>query len=161
MDLSFSNRSLWIAALVAGVAMAVLSTIPFISALNCLLCAWLWLGGIFAVWYYKRSNPGFLTTSQGATIGAIAGLIGAVIGTILGLVVNSAGVAAQLAAQAEAMGDAGGQIVTMLAGGLGVVIGLILNLILYTLFGAIGGFIGASIFKPKVGTPPSGGAQTY
>jgi hypothetical protein len=152
--MSLNNRSLLIAAVIAGVLMAILSSIPIVHLVNCLLCAWLWLGGMFAVWYYKRENPSGVTPGQGALIGAAAGLIGAVLAAILGLIFGGAGMAAALEAQREVLGDAADQIIAMMAGGLGVLLTVIFNLVFYTLFGAIGGLIGAALFgKPKYGQP--------
>lgn len=153
--MNLNNRSLWIAGAIAGALMAILSTIPIINLANCLLCAWLWLGGMFAVWFYRRDNRVPLSMGQGATIGAVAGLIGAVIATILGLILGGAGLASSLASQAETLGETGDMIVGLMAGGLGTVIGLFFNLVFYTAFGAIGGLIGASLFaKPTNITPP-------
>lgn len=152
--MAINNRSLLIAAGIAGVLMAVLSTIPIINLVNCLLCAWLWLGGMFAVWYYKRENPGGVTTGQGALIGVVAGLIGAVIATVLSLIFNGAGMVEALEAQREVLGDAADQVIALMAGGLGAFLALIFNFVFYALFGAIGGLIGAALFgKPSYPQP--------
>jgi hypothetical protein len=149
-----NNRSLLITALIAGLAMGVLSSLPIINLLNCLLCAWLWLGGIFAVWYYRRENPGSITLGQGALIGAAAGLAGALVGTILTWLIGGAGLAQALINQREMLGEAGEMIFPVVAGGLGMIFSLLFNLIFYPLFGAIGGLIGASIFgRPSYGQP--------
>ena len=79
-----NGKNLFLASLIGGVVIAALSNIPIISLGNCLLCMWVWLGGIFAAWLYKRFN-GSLTTGQGAGVGALAGLIGSLIGMVIGL----------------------------------------------------------------------------
>ena len=147
------NRSVWITGLLAGTLMAVLSTVPVLNLVNCLLCGWLWLGGMFAVWYYKRSYSGLLSQGDGAVLGAVAGLVGAVIASVLGLIIGSATTAAQFAQAGEMLGETGDQIIALLAGGLGTVISMFFNLIFYVGFGALGGLIGASIFGKRTGQP--------
>lgn len=148
------NRSVWITGLLAGALMALLSTVPLINLVNCLLCGWLWLGGMFAVWYYKRSHPEVISQADGALLGAVAGLIGAVIASLLGMILGTAALSDTLAQAAGQAGQTGDAVIALLAGGLGTIIGLVFNLIFYIGFGALGGLIGASIFG-KRGSEPS------
>ena len=77
-----NTRALLISTGIAGVLMALLSTLPFISVANCCLCLWLWTGGILAVFLYRRfaGIQGPITLSQGVLIGLLAGVISAVLG---------------------------------------------------------------------------------
>lgn len=147
------NRSVWMTALIAGALMGVLSSIPGVSLVNCLLCGWLWLGGIFAVWYYKRSYAGIVTPGDGALLGAAAGLIGAVVGTILGAVIGASATMAQLTQAGEMLGETGDAVIALMAGGVGTVIMFFFNLVFYVGFGALGGLIGASMFGRRTGQP--------
>ncbi len=148
-----NTRSLGIAALIAGLVIALLSNLPFINLVNCLLCAWVWLGGILAVYLYQRNEPAatLVKPEQGALVGAIAGIVAAFIGAILGFIFG-AGNAALFQALNNVVdtGEYGRQLAT--AGGFSF-FGLACNLVLYTAFGAIGGLIGAAILKPKA--PPA------
>ena len=55
--------------------MALLSNLPLLSLGNCLLCLWVWGGGILAAWLYKRLQ-GTVTVSDGGWLGVLAGLLG-------------------------------------------------------------------------------------
>ena len=60
-----------------------LSSIPFISAGNCLCCAWVLLGGGIAVMMLTKQRPSGITYGDGAFAGVLSGLFGAVVGTIV------------------------------------------------------------------------------
>lgn len=77
------NKNLFISALVGAAVMVVLSNVPLLSLINCLLCAGIWLGGMAAVWFYRRQTGAPVTPGQGAMIGVVAGLIGAVVSSII------------------------------------------------------------------------------
>ena len=80
---NLNNRSLLIAALVGALVMVVLSNVPILNLINCVLCAGIWLGGMAAVWFYRRQTTMPITTGQGAMIGLVAGVIGAVLSSII------------------------------------------------------------------------------
>jgi len=125
-----------------------------LNLVNCLLCAWIWLGGIFAVFLYKRLDPtGMgLTIPSGLALGAVAGIIAAIIGGVISLAFTStAGTAAALEAlrsQPE-LAPYVDQVGGYLAAGGASIIGTLCNGVVYAVFGAIGGLIGAAIWKPK------------
>jgi hypothetical protein len=147
------------AAGIAGLAIGLLSGLPLISALNCLLCAPIWGGGMLAVWLYKR-NSGALSVdnSKGTVLGLIAGLIGGLIAGVLGLLTSggTAAVISGMQSQIESMPaeqqEMMRQIITMISDPSTQIIGLVCNLVLFAILGAIGGVIGAAVFgKPKSG----------
>ena len=138
-----NSKSLWYAAGIAGVAAGFASGIPIISFLNCLFCAWIWVGGAASVWLYNRREGKSLDGGKGALLGALTGLIAAVIAVGLGFAFNAMGIGAQAAFDPELMEDyLGGLAIT----GLLSAIGLVFNLVIFPIFGAIGGLIGVSIF---------------
>jgi hypothetical protein len=49
-----NNRALLLSGVVGSLVMVVISNVPFLNLINCLLCAWVWLGGMAAVWFYRR-----------------------------------------------------------------------------------------------------------
>ncbi len=153
--MQLNTRSLLIAAGIAGVAMGILSSVPILSLVNCLLCGWVWGGAIFAVWLYKRNENGVIvTTGQGVVIGLVAALIGAVISWLLGVVLGGATTAA-LAPVLEQLPDAESrQMFQQLVASGGVsIISLLFGLIINAIFGIIGGLIGAAVIGNKPAAP--------
>src|SRR5467141_2556172 len=77
-----------IPALYGGIIMGLVSSIPFLSLINCLCCAGILLGGFLAVMFYKKNftpdTPPF-TSADCLAVGAMAGVVGAFVGTILTL----------------------------------------------------------------------------
>jgi len=144
-----NTKFLLLTSLIVGVLTALLSSIPYISAVNCLLCGWFWMGGIFGVWLYRNLTKEPLTTGKAVVMGLVAGLIAAVLATVLGLIFSGNTVPLtpeQMQQLEEAMGESAKifEDPTTLT-----LIGAAFSLVLYPLFTAIGGAIGAAIFKPK------------
>jgi hypothetical protein len=148
-----NTRAFFLSALIAGAVAGLLANLPLLNLVNCILCVWLWTGGIFAVWLYRRYQPSqVLTAGQGAGLGAVTGLIGVFVGTVV-LALTSAITMPMLNSLAQMLDVQDVQAISpeglpsMLAS---IGIFFCLNLVLYPIFGAIGGLIGASIWKtPK------------
>ncbi|MEN3335480.1 MAG: hypothetical protein V7641_4845 [Blastocatellia bacterium] len=67
-------------ALVGGVILAVLSSIPFVSLANVACCSWAIVGGgVAAYMLVKRSPLRRVTSGDGALTGLLAGLIGSLV----------------------------------------------------------------------------------
>ena len=141
-----NTKNLWIATLSGAVLTTLVSNLPLIGFVNCLLCAGFWGSAIFAVWLYRRLN-GTLTVGQGVRIGALTGLLAGVLGLFLSLV-GLAGAQGFLngarqflpADATQGMNDIpawGGWIFNLL--------GVIFNVG----FGAMGGWIGGAILDPN------------
>ncbi|MBV5343253.1 hypothetical protein JZU68_06455 [bacterium] len=123
--------------------MALVSTLPIISLINCVLCMGVWGSGILGTWIYKRfENNAFITPGQGAVIGGLSGVIAAVAGIILGTIFGSMGVANLLGNQSSAFDS------LQTAGGLSL-LGFIFNIVIYPFFGAIGGAIGGVVLGKR------------
>ena len=152
------NSKALTAAAIAGVGIGLLSSIPILNLVNCLLCAWVWGGGILAIYLYKR-NAGDVAvqSSQGALIGLVAGVIGGLIAGVLGAVLGAgsfAAIASQMQSQMSSLDPAQQEqmkamVDAMASGGLGIVT-VCMSVVIYGVFGLIGGLIGAAtIGKPK------------
>ncbi len=140
-----NNKTLLYAAGVAGVVTGLLSGIPILSLLNCLFCAWLWIGGAASVWLYNSREGGYVTPGNGALLGAATGLVAAVIGAVLATVFGglSAVALSQLDPEMQQyIPDFAGSLLTG-------AFSLAFSFVFYAIFGALGGLIGASIFKKK------------
>ena len=139
-----NTKNLWIACL-SGAGMSLLVTnLPYIGLINCLLCAGFWGSAIFAVWLYRRLN-GNLTVSDGAKIGALSGLIAWAIGFLLsftgltGIQGMMNGAEQFLPAEAtQGMQDIQTWAATLIN---------FLSVLLEVTFGVIGGWIGGAIFR--------------
>jgi hypothetical protein len=70
-------------ALVGGMFLGFLSSIPFISAGNCLCCMWVLLGGGMASVLLKKQRPAAITYGDAAFVGVLSGLFGAIVGTLI------------------------------------------------------------------------------
>jgi hypothetical protein len=145
------TRNLLLASLIGGAVSLILTNVPVINLVNCLLCAGFWAGPLFAVWIYKRQT-GSVTLGQGVAIGALAGVWSGVIGLLLSLV-NLAGIQAVmdslavLAPEGTDLGESLGTVESTLLnlGGVAFEIGI----------GAVGGLIGGALFRTKTAPPPA------
>jgi hypothetical protein len=149
-----NTKNLIIASLVGGLISIILSNVPVLNFVNCLLCAGFWAGPLFAVWLYKRQS-GSVTLGQGAGIGALAGVWAGVFGLILALF-NLAGFGALLQSYSQFMPQGAGSFDPSLFGAMGWLfnfIGVGFDIVV----GTIGGLIGGAIFKTKTTTPPAVG----
>jgi hypothetical protein len=68
-----NTKNLWIAALTGAVLTTLVSNLPFIDLINCLIFAGFWGSAIFAVWLYRR-QAGVVTLSEAIRLGALTGL---------------------------------------------------------------------------------------
>jgi hypothetical protein len=132
-------------------------SLPLLNLVNCILCLWVWLGGILAVFLYRRyqrGGPG-LSIAQGAGLGAVAGLIGALVGFVVFAITSSLSMPLlnSLAQALQIEGDMPFQ-----SGGIGAVVTqavffLILDLVLYPIFGAVGGLLATGVFWKEPQAP--------
>ena len=142
-----NNRTMILSALVGALVMVVLSNVPILNLINCLLCAGVWLGGMAAVWFYRRQSGMAVTIGQGAMLGVVAGIIGAVLSSIISAIFGAD--AMQAAIDADPTGQAASLLGGFVGGGASFIISFLFNIILYPLFGAIGGAILAALTQPK------------
>jgi hypothetical protein len=146
-----NSRSFFLSALIAGVAIGLLGNLPVLNLINCFLCIWVWVGGILAVFLYRRFEHGGadLTGGQGAALGALAGLIGAFVGVVVYALTAAISMplfnnlASSLQIETDLPWQAGG-LPGILASTLFF---FVVDAILYPLFGALSGFIAASLMK--------------
>lgn len=143
------KKSMGMAVVIAGVIMGLLSSLPVINMVNCLLCTWVWSSSILAVYLYRRfskENPQ-LSIAQAAGLGALTGVVGAIVGSLVGAIF-SGGITATLSVLqgipglADLMKDMPMDVLR--SGGFSV-FSLISDLIVYMIFGAVGGIIAASV----------------
>jgi hypothetical protein len=129
-----------------AVLTTLVSNLPIIGFVNCLLCAGFWGSAIFAVWLYRRLN-GTLTVGQGVRIGALTGLLAGVLGLILSLVGLAGAQGFLNGARQSLPADATQGMNDIPAWGAWIfnLLGVISNVG----FGVLGGWIGGAIFDPN------------
>src|SRR5688572_6595724 len=144
-------------AITGGLALGVLSSIPFINYLNACCCLWAQAGGLLAAWLINKQRPGTLRYSDGALGGVLSGLIGAVVATILSIPVQMSMITPEAVEQARAqMAQMPPEMVEMIMRFMQpgfdlsrTLISLLVNMIFLGLFAMIGGIIGAAVFARK------------
>ena len=157
-------RAFTLSALIGGLVMGVLSNVPVINFANCLLCMWVWLSAILAVFLYRSfaKEAPYLSVGEGAGLGAVAGIVGAVVGAIVSLMFNALFASAgfdpavmlqQLQAQGIVVPPEALPAIQALAGTGSVFFSLVCNGLVYAIFGAIGGIIAAALIWKKPETP--------
>lgn len=157
-----SFKGLVIGAGVGGLAMALVSNIPVLNFVNCLLCIGLWGGGVLAVWIYRISAgpQADLSIGQGIVVGLLAGVVGAVIGSVISAVFSLLFGSLNTLSMLESIQDVPGASDTLaqMTGGLaltgassviGMIFSLICNLFVYPFFGAIGGVLATALIWKK------------
>jgi hypothetical protein len=155
-----NTRAFLLSALLGGLIMAVLSSFPILNFLNCLLCAWVWLSGILAIFFYRRfnaANPA-LSIGQGLALGAVAGVIGAIISAIISAIFGGLGLAAVASTLRNMPGYTSDMDIftNLIAGGGFSLLSMLCNGVIFALFGAVGGLIGtALIWKAPAQLPPA------
>ena len=145
-----NTRNLWIACLSGAVLTTLVSNLPIIGLVNCLLCAGFWGSAIFAVWLYRRLS-GTPTTRQSVQIGVLTGLLAG----LLGFALSFAGLSG-----AQGFLNTYGRLASPdafkgmedLPAWAGIVFNL-MGVVFNVGFGALGGLIGGALFnrssKPK------------
>lgn len=163
-------------ALIAGVIMGVVSSTPGINLINCCCCAGIWLGGFFAMYFYKQEfiegmEP--LESSDALIVGLMSGVVAAFTATIIAvlILVILGPVEAEfirslmdkilnrLAENGSLPSDTVEQLrqqfeqsLTDSARVSGIFGNLFVTLILYPIFSILGALLGYAVFKPK--NPP-------
>lgn len=151
-------------ALLAGLAIGVLSALPVINLANVCCCAWVLLGGALAAYLMQQNYPGPITSGDGAVVGLLAGAVGAVVSTLVSIPISfalgpfQAQVIERVLETARDMPPEAREVLESMRGGPAIGVGIVLSffvmLVVGTLFGLIGGLIGAVLFRKNAPPPP-------
>lgn len=163
-------------ALIAGVVMGVVSSTPGVNLINCCCCAGIWLGGFFAMYFYKQQfvegmEP--LESSDALIVGLMSGVAAAFTSTIVAVLILvilgpveaefirslMEKVIDRLAENGSIPSDTVDQLreqfersVKDSARVSGVFGNLFVTLIVYPIFSILGALLGYTVFRPK--NPP-------
>jgi hypothetical protein len=160
-------------ALVGGVILGILSSIPFVNLANCCLCLWVLIGGAVAAKMLISRSPVYpVQSGDGAIVGLLAGVVGSlvylVIGLPLSLLFSQAGTSTALEwlrglsqdpAVREQIDEAMRRSAQRGSLGQNVLQGLLSWIICSVIaigFAALGGLIGVALFEKRKGGPPQG-----
>ncbi len=139
-----NQKNLWIAVLSGAALTTLVSNLPWVGLINCLLFAGFWGSSLMTVWLYRRLN-GSVTFGQGVKIGALTGLCAGGLGFGLSFL-GMAGYQGLVNAFSGSL-PAGsiGQVQAAITGDILAfnLVGVTFNII----FGTIGGLLGGLFFR--------------
>lgn len=156
-------------ALIAGLVIGLLWSVPFLNLVNLCCCFGVIAGGALAAWLLIKRSPVLpVSSGDGAVVGLLAGLVGAgvylVLGIPLGLVFNQTGVSVIKAifatmnnpeinrAMEEAIRNSENQgLAERLVGAL---VGWCITSVISLGFSTVGGLIGVAMFEKRKGQYP-------
>ena len=144
-----NTRNFWIAVLSGAVLTTLVSNLPFVGFINCLLFAGFWGSAIFAVWLYRRLG-GTLTVMDGVKVGALSGLVAWFIGFLLSFA-GLAGIQGMLSGAGQFLGSDAAESMQDMPAWAPTLINL-LGVVVEVGFGAVGGWIGGTLFRTDRGT---------
>ncbi len=141
-----NTKNLWIASLSGAALSLLVSNLPLIGFVNCLLCGGFWGSAIFAVWLYRRLT-GTVTIRQGVNIGLLTGLLAGLIGFALSFAGLTGAQGLMNSAQKFLPADTtkGMTDFPAWAGYIFNFLGVLFNVG----FGALGGWLGGMLFNPE------------
>jgi hypothetical protein len=146
-------------AILGGLFIGVLSSLPLVNMANVCCCLWVVVGGVLVVYLQQQNTPTPLETSEAVLGGALAGLIGALITVTAQLAMTSImgpAVLEQVRSQLESTPDMPPQMrdfmLSIFEGRSIVLISLFVSLPIYVVFATLGSLLGLSFFRKK--TPP-------
>src|SRR5689334_15717069 len=161
-------------ALLGGLFIGALSSLPIIEKGNLCCCLWVVTGGVLAAWLMQQNTPRPVTLGEGAVAGLLAGLFGVVVMAVIrgtfAVIFGVPNMADEIkrgmeagARDPEARAFVEGMGPLVLLGIFGVVFAMV-SMVMAT----IGGLLGAVIFRrkpngaaPPQAPPPSGPAGPF
>jgi hypothetical protein len=145
---NMNSKYFWIACLSGAVLTTLVSNLPVLGMVNCLLCAGFWGSALFAVWLYRRLS-GALTVRQGVSIGALTGAFAGLFGFLLSFI-GLAGAGGLFNAYGKILPADALQGMDSMVSTLGGIVFTLIGVLFNVIFGTIGGWIGGAIFKTAV-----------
>jgi Family of unknown function (DUF5518) len=153
-------------ALLAGVAIGVLSALPVVNWVNLCCCGWVLFGGALAAYLMQQNHPVPIETGDGAIVGLLAGVFGAIVATVLSIPIALAiGVSPgqmfdRALETARDMPPEARAVLEFLSGGAGIgvlfAVNAVVMLIVGSIVGMIGGALGTILFRRNIPPQPPG-----
>jgi len=158
-----NEGGMWKPALIAGVLLGVLSTMPGLQLVNCACCAWVIGGGILAARLYVKSSAAVVTLGRGLVLGLLTGAIGGIVYILFSIplqIVMSGGSVRYFEQARQSLDRVPNlppalreALATMPTGGSELAVLMVLTGLLmmmaFSLPGALGGLIGVALFEKR------------
>jgi hypothetical protein len=151
-------------ALWGGLAIGILSALPFVGALNLCCCLWVVTGGMLAAYVLQSNTPEPISAGDGAVVGLLAGIAGAFVYAVVSLPLNMllgpvqrramSSFVEQIPNLPPEVRDAVGSVGSTEMAALGLIMGFVVMLFVGGIFATTGGLLGSVFFKKKA-APPS------
>jgi hypothetical protein len=150
-------------ALLGGLFIGVLSSLPFVNSANACCCLWVVTGGLLTTYLLQQNAAAPVETSDAALQGLAAGAVGAVLNLIV-LVVLLNGMAAGASLEDTIRGilDQNAQVppevrdraLNIVSSGFLPALIAVVTIPVYAVFGMLGSLLGVALFRKKA--PPEG-----
>lgn len=147
-------------ALVGGLFIGVLSSLPYVSSANACCCLWVVTGGLITVYLLQQRTPLPVETADAVLSGLLAGVIGAVICVVVTAALLSImgpflqeRIRAAIDENPQMPADARDMLLNLFAGRSLVFLLALVSLPVFAIFSALGALLGLAIFRKK--TPPA------
>lgn len=143
-------------ALLGGLFIGILSSLPVIGVFNACCCLWVVSGGVLTTYLMQQNDPQPLETSTAALSGLMAGAFGGLISAIASsLLLNTDTQREAMDQFMGQMGDVPPEMVEMIerftTGPAAAIIGIAVTVPLFGVFGLLGGLLGLAFFRKKPG----------
>jgi hypothetical protein len=146
-------------ALLGGLFIGIISSIPVINIANLCCCLWVVAGGVLVVYLQQNAKPEPVETGEAVLGGLLAGLIGGLIASGVAVALTSITgtmgieqIRQQLESNADLPPEARDFVINLLSGRGFLFILFAINLPLYAIFAMLGSLLGLAFFRKKV--PP-------
>lgn len=153
------------AGLLAGTAIGVLSSLPFVNLANC-CCLWIFGGGMLASYLYQQNQDEPIAVGDALAVGAIAAVCAAVVGLVVSIPIHyvTAPILQRVVARAlESSKDVPTELRDVLENvsmsGAGMVASFVLWLVVYLFVVPAGALIGGLMFQKKAVAPSAPKAE--
>jgi hypothetical protein len=147
-------------ALLGGLFIGVLSSLPVVNIANMCCCLWVVAGGVLVVYLMQQNSPLPIATGDAALHGLLAGAIGGIIMAIVQAAMASFlgpmmldQVRDQLSRNSEVPPEMRDMILRLMTGRNMILLTLFVTVPVYAVFAMAGSFLGLAFFRKKL--PPT------
>jgi|SRR5580765_8477466 ABC-type uncharacterized transport system permease subunit len=148
-------------ALLGGLFIGVLSSLPMVNAVNLCCCLWVVCGGVLVTYLLQQKAPTPVATSEAAMQGLLAGVVGGLLVTAFQLAMASIlgpmvleQVRQQLSSNNEIPPEMRDTILRFLTGTNIALLSLFITVPMYAVFSMAGSFLGLAFFRKKLPPQP-------